>query len=815
MDSLLQDLRYTIRTLRRAPAFTLAAIATLALGIGANSAIFSVVNTVLLKPAPYPDPDRIVILGYTFDGKWVPGMSPAKFNVWKEHARTLEQLSAVRFDRVNVSEGADTEQIPAAHVSAEFFRLFGAPVAKGRTFTAAEDRPDGDRVVVLSDGFWRRHFGGEEQAVGKSVPINGIPLVVVGILGRDFDTTIFGVSPDVWMPVRIDPRSTSHPPSLWAAARLKPHTSLATGNADAQSAGDAFRRSFPDAAGPKDTFAVAPFQDVMVRGIRWSLFVFMGAVSVVLLISCANLANLMLARASAREREIAIRASIGASRGRIVRQLLTETVVLSIVGGGLGLAIGAVGIRALLALNPGDIPRIGPRGSGVTLDWRVLTFTLLVSVTTGLLFGAWPALRASRTNLTEALLSRGRRSLNVLRLRSARALLVTAELALALVLLVGAALLMRTFVALRAADRGFDPHDVVTMRMPLNDPRFATTPAIAQLVREGRAHVGTLAGVVAVGAAVSLPLESDWLTSFQIIGRPPTSTSPAIASERIVSPGYLDAFRIPLIRGRAFTDADRSGVSQVALVNETMARRFWPQGDPLEHQVVLFPGFVPEDDPPRQIVGIVSDVRDGSPLNQEVRPTVYVPLAQVPARLLHTEPLAWFIRGRPGMRAIEPAVRSELRLVSGGLAATDVRLMDAIVAGSTAGTWFATVLMAIFGGSSVLLAVVGVFGVTAYSVQQRTHEFGIRLALGAQRKNVRNLLLADGLSIALCGTIVGLAGAFGLSQVLKSFLFGVTPHDPLVLVVTPFALIAVALVAMWVPAQRATRLDPATTLRSE
>lgn len=815
MDSFFQDVRYAIRTLRRAPAFTLAAVATLALGIGANSAIFSVVNTVLLKPVPYPDPDRIVILGYTFDGRWVPRVSPAKFNLWREHARTLESLSAVRFDRVNVSAGGDTEQIPAAHVSAEFFRLFGAPVAKGRTFTIAEDHPDGDRVVVLSDGFWRRHFGGEEQAIGKSVPINGIPSVVIGILGSDFDTTIFGVSPDVWMPVRIDPRSTSHPPSLWAAARLKAHTSLAAGNADAKLAGDAFRRSFPDAAGARDTFAVAPFQDVMVRGVRWSLLVFMGAVSVVLLISCANLANLMLARASARQREIAIRASIGASRGRIVRQFLTESLVLSSIGGGLGLAVGALGIRALLALNPGDIPRIGPRGSGVSLDWRVLTFTLLVSVATGLLFGAWPALRASRTDLSVTVISRGRRSLNVLRLRSARALLVTAELALALVLLVGAALLMRTFVALRTANRGFDPHDVVTMRMPLNDPRFETTSAIAQLVREGRARVGTVAGVVAVGAAVSLPLESDWLTSFQIVGRPPTSASPVLASERIVSPGYLDVFRIPLLRGRALTDADSSGVRQVALVNEMMARRFWPQSDPLESQVVLFPGFVPDDDPPRQIVGIVSDVRDGSPLNQDVRPTVYVPLAQVPARLLHTEPLTWVIRGRPGTAAMAPAVRRELRLASGGLAPTDVRSMNAIVAASTAGSWFATVLMVIFGASSVLLAVLGVFGVTAYSVQQRTREIGIRLALGAQRKQVRNLLLAEGLSVMLCGTSVGLAGAFGLSRVLRSFLFGVTPHDPLVLVVTPVVLIAVALMAMWLPAHRATLLDPATTLRSE
>lgn len=810
-----QDVRYAVRTLRKAPFFTTAAILTLTLGIGANAAIFSVVNAVLLKPAPYPDADRLVILGYTFDGRWAPQASAAKFNVWREHAEAFDDLSAARFHRVTLDDGRDAEQIPAAHVSGGFFTLFGAPLAAGRVFTAAEDSPAGNRVVVLSHGFWQRHFGGDAGAVGKSLTLDGVRSVVVGILGPGFDTAIFGVAPDVWMPLRIDPASTSHPPSMWAAARLKRGVTLAAANAEARLTGEAFRRAFPEAAGPTDTFAVAPFHDVMVRDVRSSLLVFMGAVVLVLCIACANLANLMFARASVRQREIAIRSGIGATRGRIVRQLLTESLVLAIAGGGLGLALGAIGIRALLALNPGDIPRIGPDGSGVGIDGRVLAFTLTVSVLTGLLFGAWPALRASRTDLSATFTSGTPGAVHTLRLGSARILLLTTELALALVLLVGAALLMRTFVALRSADRGFDSDAVSTIRTPLNDPRFATTSAVAALVSAGRARVASLPDVVAVGAAVSLPLESDWLTSFQIVGRPPTSASPLLASERIVSPGYLDVLKIPVIRGRAFTDADRSGAPPVALVNQTMARRLWSESDPLQDRVVLFPGFVPADDPPRQIVGVVADVRDGTPLNQDVRPTVYVPLAQVPDRLLHTEPLAWVVRSRPETTTTASALKRELQVASGGLGSTPVRSMAAIQAASAEQTWFTTVLMATFGSLSVLLAATGVFGVMAYSVQQRTRELAVRLALGAEPRNVRNLLLAEGLTIACGGTAIGFAGAWGLSGLLKGLLFGVTPHDPLVLVLAPVVLIAVALMAAWAPVRRVTRLSPLDALRAD
>jgi len=810
-----QDVRYAVRTLGRAPTFTAAAILTLALAIGANSAIFSVVNTVLLRPAPYPHADRLVVLGYTFDGRWVPRMSPSKFNLWKERTRVFDDISAARFGSADLSDGAETQQILAGHVGAEFFSLLGAPLVKGRTFTAAEDRPGGDPVAVLSYGFWQRHLGSDGHAVGTVLMIDRTRVVVVGILDSSFDTTIFGVSPDVWIPIRLDRQRASHPPSLWAAGRLRPGVSLTAANADARLVGDAFRRAFPEAAGPQDTFAVAPLLDVMVHDVRRSLFAFMGAVAVVLLIACTNVANLMLVRASRRQREIAVRVAIGASRGRIARWLLTESLVLSTAGGALGLALAGMSIRTLLTLNPTEIPRIGPHGAGVGLDWRVLSFTFLVSVLTGLLFGAWPARRASRTELSVTFTPGDRRSSSGLRLRSARALLLTSELALSLMLLVAAALLMRTFIALRVVDRGFESHDVLTMRMPLSDSRFATTAAVERLVREGSARVEALPGIVAVGAAVSLPLESDWLTSFQIVGRPLLTASPTLVRERIVSPGYFGVFGIQPVAGRVFSDDDHEGTLPVALVNQTMARRFWPGGDHFKDQVVLFPGFVLADDPPRLIVGVISDVRDGAPLNQEVQPTVYVPMAQVPARLLHTEPMAWVIRLRPGTAAAGPTISRELRISSGGVAPTNNRSMDAITAASTAGTSFAMLLMATFGGASVLLAAIGVFGVMAYSVQQRAREFGIRLALGAQPKNVRNLVLADGMRIAMCGTIIGLAGAFGLSQLLNGFLFGVTQHDPVVLVATPLVLVSVALTAMWVPSRRASRVDPATALRSE
>jgi predicted permease len=815
LEGMWQDAAYVVRAFRRQPGFTAAVLMTLALGIGANTAMFSVVEAVLLRPAPYPEPDRIVIFGYTFQGVWVPWSSEAKFNVWQQRTDTLQDVSAIRFLQMNLMGDVDPEQVPAAQVNASFFRLYGATTINGRTFTIDEDRPNGGHVVVLSYRFWQRRFGGDPGIVGRRIMLDDAVSVVVGILAPSFDVAIFNASPDVWVPLQLEANTTSQSPSLRAAARLKPGVTLDVANAEARLAGAQFGRWFPNATGPNDTFALAPFQHVMVSNARSSLLVLLGAVGLVLLIACGNVANLLLVRASVRQREFAIRTSIGASRGRIVRQLLTESLVLSLAGGAFGLALGSAGVHALLILNQGDLPRIGPYGAGIALDWRVLTFTLLVDIATGLLFGVLPALQASRAGLLNVTLAEGSgRTGTSRRTGRARSLLVMTEMALAVVLLVEAALLIRTFVALGSVNRGFNTRDVLTLRMSLSTPRFSQTSEVVQLVRDGVQRINALPGVASVGAAVSLPLQSDWLSGYMIAGQPLNGRPPGVASFRIISPGYLTVFQIPLIRGRAFTDRDDGGAPPVAMINEAMARQISPR-DPLDGRITQFPGLVPDYDPPRQIVGVVGDVRDGLALNRQTRPTVYVPMAQMPSPALHTEPLAWVVRTLTDPHATSPTIAKAVQQASGGLPVTQIRTMDGVSSDATARTRFQMVLMAVFGGLALVLATVGVYSVMAYAVQQRAHEVGVRLALGAEARTVRRMVIGQGLGVALPGIVIGIAAAFGLARVLDGLLFGVTAHDPLVFVSVPLTLTAVAFVAVWLPSRLASRVNPVVALRSE
>ena len=813
LESAWQDTVYVIRTFQRKPSFAAAVLLTLSLGIGANTAIFSVVDAVLLRPAPYPAPDRIVIFGYTFQGAWVPWSSEAKFNVWRRHHVTLQNMSAIAFRQVNVTGGMDPEQVPAAQVNADFFTLFGASTIHGRTFTADEDRPNGGHVVVLSYGFWQRRFGGDPGIVGRSISLDDVVSLVVGILAPTFDTAIFDASPDVWVPLQLGPNSTAQNPTLRAAARLGPDMTLDLANAEARQAGTEFGHQFPDVVALNDTFSVAPFQNVMVSDARSSLLVLLGAVGLVLLIACGNVANLLLVHASVRQRELAIRTTIGASRGRIVRQLLTESLVLSLVGGALGLALGSAGVRALLSLSHGDLPRIGRHGAGITLDWRVLTFTVCVAITTGLLFGVMPALQASRLGLGVTMAEGSGRTGTSRRARRTRSLLVMTQMALAIVLLVGAGLLIRTFVALGTVNRGFNSHDVLTMGMSLTDPRFSRTSGVVQLVRDGVQRLNELPGVAGTAAAVSLPLESDWLTSYTITGRPLNGRFPGLASFRIISPSFFAVFQIPLIRGRAFTDRDESGSPPVALINEAMERQISPSGDALNEQISQFGGYVPGDDPPREIVGIVRDVHDGLALSRQTRPTVYVPMAQMPSRFLGT--LAWVIRARTDPSAISSTVAKTLQQASGGLPVAQIRTMDAVSAEATARSRFQMVLMVIFGGLALVLAAIGVYSVMACTVQQRAHEIGVRLALGAEPRTVRNMVIGQGLRVAVPGILLGIASAFGLARVLDGFLFGVTAHDPVVFVTVPLLLTAVAFVAVWLPSRLASRQNPVVALRAE
>ena len=820
MDTFLKDLKHSIRMFLESPGFTIAAVAALALGIGANTAIFSVVNAVLLKPLTYPDPDRIVIFLNTSPGGSGPGASVTKFNIWRQQTSVFVDVAAYDFGGpgLNLTGGAFPEQVQGIHVSADYFRLFGAPVALGRTFTAEEDRPHGGHVVVLSDGLWKRRFGADPQMIGKSISLGGEPYTVVGILGPAFVTDPVA---DLWMPFQFDPNSNDQAHYFLAAGRLKPGVTLAMAKAQLQIAANQFRAKYPGGMvmGPKDGFSAELLQDSIVSDVRSSLLILVGAVSFVLLIACANVANLLLVRATGRRREIAIRAALGAGRGRIVRQLLTESVVLALAGGVLGLLLGVLGVRALLAVSPGNIPRIGEHGSAVGVDWNVLGFTLLVSLLTGIVFGLIPALDASRADLGATLKESSGRSGTGLRQNKARSLLVISETALALVLLVGAALLVRTFLALRSVDPGFDAHNVVAMDMSLTGSRFEKTAGVAQVVRDGEQRLAALPGVVAAGTSCCLPLEGGYGLPFNVVGRPLTGPSTGGAGWRPVSAGYFDVFKIPIIRGRNFKDSDTGGSGLVVIISQAMARKFWAKGDPLNDQIVIGKGVGPEfEEGPRQIVGVAADVRDGG-LNRDPDPLMYVPESQVrdgiTALNARIGPLIWIVRTRTRPGTLTTAIQNEIRTASAGLPVAHIRTMDEVVIKSTARADFNMLLLTIFGASALLLAAIGIYGLMAYSVEQRTQEIGIRLALGAETGAVRNMVVVQGMRLALIGVVVGLAAAFGLTRLLSTFLFGVKALDPLVFISVPILLSLVALFAVWLPAQRATRIDPLEALRYE
>ncbi len=639
--------------------------------------------------------------------------------------------------------------------------------------------------------------------------LNGAPYVVIGIVGPDFNTEL-DTPPDVWLPFQIDPASTDHARYFSVVGRLKPGVTLAMAKSQLRLAADEFRQKFPNMLGPRDGFSVEPYPEAIVSDVRPSLLVLAAAVSLVLLIACANVANLLLARATGRKREIALRAAVGASRWRIVRQLLTESVMLSVLGGALGLGLGLVGVRALVAMNPGDIPRIGEHGAAIALDWRLALFTISVSLVTGVLFGLIPALNVSRTDLSV-------RSGAGFRQNKTRALLVISEVALALVLLVGAALLIRSFAALRAVNPGFNAHNILTLRMSLGGSRFGKAAAVNQLIQDAVQRVESLPAVSSAAASYTLPLEGGFGIPFNIVGRTPVSGRSDGNGWIGVSPHYFDVFKIALVRGRAFHQQDDAAGAPVAIVNEALARQFWPKGDPIGERVLLGKGYGPEfEEPERQIVGVAADVHDFG-LNRNPTPMVYVPMAQVTdgitALANRASHIVWMARTRVAPSSLGSAISKELEQASGGLPVSHIRTMDEIVAQSTARENFNMTLLTLFGASALLLAVLGIYGLMAYSVRQRTREIGIRLALGAESRDVRNMVVMEGMRLTLAGVMVGIAAAFGLTRLLSTFLFGVRPVDPIVFVSVPVLLGLAALGAIWLPARRAARTDPTEALR--
>jgi predicted permease len=805
---------------RRSPGFALAAVAALALGIGTNTAIFSVVNAVLLRPLRFPDPDRLVLFLNTTPQASFPAASPAKFAHWRQQTSVLQDVAAYRPGVVNFTGSDNAEQLRSGHVSVDFFRLFGASVVRGRSFTAAEDLPNGEKVALLSHGLWTRRFGADPGILGRTISLSGDPHVVVGIVGPTFSMADFGPSPEVWVASQLDPNSSDQGHYFVAGARLKPGTSLAEAKARIEASAGEYRARFPDALRANDGFTVALIGDEFVRNVGPALMVMLGAVSFVLLIACANVASLLLVRATSRRREIAIRAALGAGRGRIVRQLVAESVVLSLVGGGLGLALGVAGIRALLAVNTAGLPRLGEGGSLVVADWRVVAYTTAVAIGTGILCGLIPALHASRIDLNATIKEAGGPSATGSRHNRTRSVLVVAEVALALVLLVGSALLIRTMLALRTVDPGFDPDNVLTLRMSLTGPQYLTSSGVEEVVRGALERVRAVAGVESASAACCVPLERGYDLPFAIVGRPlqegPFHGGGAWVT---VSPDYFDVFRIPVKRGRVFTDRDTGAAPPAVVINEAMARQFWKDGDPLSDRLLIGKGIMREfaDEQPRQIIGIVGDSRDEG-LNNTPGPRMFVPQAQLPdaanALNVRLTPIAWLVRTHVEPHSLIPQVREQLRQAT-GLPVSDVRTMEEVVTRSTSRQRLSMLLMSFFGGAALLLAAIGIYGLMAYSVEQRTQELGIRMALGAQSSAVKRMIVFQGIRLTLVGVVIGVGSALGLTRLIASLLFGVTPWDPLVFATIPLVLTAIALMAVWLPAGRASRVNPIVALRYE
>jgi putative ABC transport system permease protein len=819
MEQLLQDFRYSLRVLRQQKAFTFAAIAALALGIGATTAVFSVVNAVLLRPFPYPDADRIVMFMNTSPNGSGPAASPAKFEHWARQTDVIQDAAAFRNVTVNYTGGDTPEQIVSGNVSQDFFKLLGARPILGRTFAAEEDRPNGPKVAVLSYGWWTHRFLSDRDIVGKTILLSGDPYQVIGVIGKDFDPSELIDAPSVWTAFQIDPNTGDQGHYFRAAARLKPGVTLMQAKARLHQSAEVYRQKYPNAIGPKSGFSVDPIQKALVRNAQAVMLVLLAAVAGVLLIACANVANLLLVRSTVRRREMAIRSAMGADRNRIIRQLLTESLLLSIVGGVLGLALGLFGIRSLLAINTAGLPRVGDNGSGVALDWRLLAFTAAVSIGTGLLFGVMPALHAARQDLSGTLrdgagASGGGGSNRV------RSSLVVVEIALALTLVIGSGLLIRTSLSLNSVKPGFDPNNVLVMSMSFTGPQFPTSVSVDQMIHRGAEALRGIPGVSMASAACCVPLEGGFGLPFTIIGRPLEGQPFHGGGGWVtVSPGYFEVFRIPVIKGRTFTDQDDAAGTPVVIINESMAKQYWRNGlDPIGAQLAIGRGGMREfaAEPNRQIIGVVADSKDNG-LNQDPGAKMFIPQAQVPdlVNALNTKigPMNWVIRTTAAPLSISAPVQAKLRQAT-GLPVANVRSMSQIVSRSTSREQFNTLLMSVFALSALALAAIGIYGVMAYSVQQRTREIGVRLALGAEPGAVRRMVVLQGMTLAIIGVMIGLGAAFGLSRYMTTLLFGVETRDPIVFVGVPVLLAVIALLAVWIPAARASKIDPLGALRS-
>jgi putative ABC transport system permease protein len=837
MESLFQDLRYALRMCRESLGFTAVALLVLAVGIGVNTAVFSILDRVLLEPIRVPDPERLVfIMNKANDGTPIVPASPLNFLHWRAETGVFEDVAAARNLSLDYLAGDRPESVVVGTVSADYFRLLRAPLAAGRGFLADDDLPGAPGTAVISHRFWMDRLGGAGDAVGRTISLSGRAYTIVGIAAREFDvgdllipiggagdTTVDDAQ--LWVPLALDPNTTDEGPALQVLARLKGGVTLAQAQERLVLSLAEYRERYPDSfeaksANPNHGFTALPVQQVVALDARPTLLLLMGAVALVLLIACANVAGLLLVRALRREHEIAIRAALGAGRARIVRQLLVESTLLSVAGGALGLVVGVAGIRVLLSIDTGGLPRLDDGALAGLLDWRVALFTLGVSLATGVAFGLVPALVSARTDLNRVI-NRASRAGGVRGTRLRRGL-VAAEVGLAVVLVIGAGLLIRTMLALGAVDLAFSAERLVAMRTSLSDARFESTASVAALVETVLERVRSLPGVEAAAASCCVPLQNSANLPFDIVGREAEAPFTGVAVFAPVSAGYFETLGIRVLAGRPFDERDAAGAAPVAIIDQVMAERYFAAGlNPLEVRVVVGGGaeVIPQAaaEPPRQIVGIVGSVWSEGTF-RDPQPTLYIPLSQTSdalnAAIVESTPSAWLVRTRSPSAATAATIREEISRATGE-PTTGVTAMGQLLAATAAPYRLKAWLMSVFGGVALLLTAVAIYGVISYAVEQRRREIGIRMALGAEASDVRAMVVRDGMLPVVAGVGAGLAAAYALSNLLAATLFGVKAHDLAVFATVPLALTAVGFAAAAVPAFRASRVAPTVALRQE
>lgn len=815
MQTLWQDVRYGLNLLAQRPAFTFVAVITLALGIGANSAIFSVVNGLLLRPLPYADSDRLAIIWTHSPGANVAQdwPSPGQYSAIKSGSTAFEEIAIAQGGNANITGQAAPERIGAVYSSSAMFSLLGLKPVLGRVLIPEDDAPGKSQAAILSYGLWQRRFGGESNVIDQSLTLDGENYTIVGVMPADFSLPK-EVMPTVGaaaqaeillsLPMSEKDLSSQGDENYNVLARLKPGVTIAQAQAEVDAATRGLEQQFP-AQYPESrrfSMSVRPLLEQVVGDIRPALFVLLGAVGCVLLIACANVANLLLARSASREKEIAIRTALGAGRWRLVRQLLTESVLLSIVGGALGLLIAIWGLDGLRWLDPGNIPRL----QNIGIDGRVLTFTFTVALVTGILFGLAPALRSSKVNLSETL-KEGGRSLIGGGNHRLRNLLVIAEVALSLVLLISAGLLIRSFVRVQQVKPGFTAENVVSLRLSVVGTNYAKDPRRSVFYQQLWERIRQLPGVESAGGVSVLPLSGGvgW-GSITIEGYDTASGQSSIQADgRVASVGYFETLRVPLLAGRLFAEHDAKDSLKVAIIDEHMAGAYWPGADPVGKRLKW--GGADSTAPWLTVVGVVANVKHYA-LDTDSRVTFYMPHQQSPSSSMYVT-----VRATGDPFTVAAAVTQEARAMDPNVPVYDTKTMDQRLSESLARRRFAMFALALFAAVAALLAAVGIYGVMSYTVSQRTREIGIRVALGANTGDVLRLMVSQGMRLALIGVAIGLGAAIIITRVMASLLFSVSATDPATFVVIALILAGVALLACYIPARRATRVDPMEALR--